>query len=82
VFRALGWPRSATAKRDRRLIFMQSEPSNDHEESQPPSEEDGTRLRPTITRALPIRTDRLSSDHIHLSPRAQRRMAMGRRSGF
>lgn len=65
---------------------MESEPANDHDESVPPSE-DAPRLR-AIAKVLP--SDRASahperegsSDHIHLSPRAQRRMAMGRRSGF
>ena len=59
---------------------MQSEPSDDHEESAPP-EQDGSQLR-TLVKAQPLRSDRVSSDHIHLSARAQRRMAMGRRSGF
>ncbi len=59
---------------------MESEPSQDHDETTP-EPEDAPRLR-AITKANPLRADRLSSDHIHLSPKAQRRMAMGRRSGF
>jgi hypothetical protein len=56
---------------------MQSEQSHDREESSPPAEE-ASRLRPV----LKVRDERLSSDHIHLSPQAQRRMARSRRSGY
>lgn len=59
---------------------MQSEPSNDHEESAPP-EQEGSQLR-ILVKARPPRADRVSNDTINLSPRAQRRMAMGRRSGY
>jgi hypothetical protein len=57
---------------------MQSEQSHDHEESTPPSE-DESGLRAVVK--APHRDSRLSSDHIHLTPQAQRRMARVRRSG-
>jgi len=58
---------------------MQSEEHRDQTDSDPPRDE-APRPRPIVK--VTERTDRLSGDHIHLSPRAQRRMAMGRRSGI
>jgi hypothetical protein len=72
---------------------MQSEEERERGESVPPPEKGAPRRRaneqslrsppsPAVAKADPKRGDRLSGDHIHLSPRAQRRMAMGRRTGF
>jgi len=59
-------------------MVMQSEDHHDHKDST--AEQEKPALRP-IVKVNETRSDRLSSDHIHLSPRAQRRIAMGRRSG-
>jgi hypothetical protein len=57
--------------------------SNDHrdETDSTPQEDRESQPRP-IAKVSDTRGDRFSGDHIHLSPRAQRRMAMGRRSAF
>jgi len=59
---------------------MQSEDHRDRTDSTP-QEDLESRPRP-IVKVDEARTERLSGDHIHLTPRAQRRMAMGRRSGY
>ena len=58
---------------------MQSEQKSDHEDSTAPSE-DGSWLRAVVK--VEKRDSRLSFDHIHLSPHAQRRMARSRRTGY
>lgn len=58
---------------------MPSEEQRERNDERKPREQN-QRLRP-IAKVNEERVERLSGDHIHLSPRAQRRMAMGRRSG-
>ena len=59
---------------------MESEEQRAQRDSTPRAEEHA-HFRPLVKSGEP-RSERISGDHIHLSPRAQRRMAMARRSGY
>jgi hypothetical protein len=61
---------------------MQSEPPRPSRTESPLEEEDDAIERESRPRTVAQRSERFSGDCIWLSPRAQRRMSLGRRTRF